>query len=134
MATCASGQLPYVGPNGIPQANTPQEVCSIVGAAFSDKYTVFDTGTCTVLRISDDFYIDSFDPTKQCDAAGTDAAGTTISCGAECSITVHLKPAPPDAQNLADISMLFGLFLVAATVIFCARQLLNLFRVAPNED
>jgi hypothetical protein len=59
-------------------------------------------------------------------------AGETITCGSECAVTVQLAPAPPSTDNLADIGLVFSLFLGAVVVVWCARELLNVFR-APDE-
>lgn len=59
-------------------------------------------------------------------------ASQSIECGAQCAVTIELAPAPPSTDNVADISLVFGLFLGAAVVVFCARALLDLFR-APDE-
>lgn len=45
------------------------------------------------------------------------------------TVTVVVEPAPANPEHIADMSALWGLFLVAAVVIFCARRLLDLFRV-----
>ena len=50
------------------------------------------------------------------------------------TVTVQVEPAPPSPENLGDISAVFGLFLAAAVLVFCARRLLDLFNVSPNED
>jgi hypothetical protein len=59
-------------------------------------------------------------------------ASETITCGSQCEVTVQLAPAPPSSDNIADIGLVFSLFLGAAVVVFCARALLDLFR-APDE-
>jgi hypothetical protein len=50
------------------------------------------------------------------------------------TIIVQVEPAPPDPERIEDISMLFGLFLVAAVVITCARSLMRLFSVDNVKD
>lgn len=45
------------------------------------------------------------------------------------TVTVLVEPAPADPERIADMQALWGLFLVAAIVVFCARRLLDLFRV-----
>lgn len=60
-------------------------------------------------------------------------ASQVIECGQACTVTVQLEPAPADADRLADYTTLAGLFLAAAVIVFCARRLLDLFRL-PNED
>lgn len=50
------------------------------------------------------------------------------------TIVVQVEPAPPDPERIEDISILFGLFLVAAVVITCARALLKLFSVDHAKD
>lgn len=45
------------------------------------------------------------------------------------TVTVVVEPAPVDPDHIADMSAMWSLFLVAAVVIFCARRLLDLFRV-----
>lgn len=59
-------------------------------------------------------------------------AGTTIECGTACTVTIELAPAPPSTDNLADIGLVFSLFLGAAAVIFSAKQLLKFFTSAPH--
>lgn len=54
-------------------------------------------------------------------ATGTTDSGVTV--------TVLVEPAPADSENISDISALWGLFLVAAVAIFCARRIVDLFRV-----
>ena len=61
-------------------------------------------------------------------------ASQTIECGAACSITVELAPAPPSTDNLADIGLVFGLLLGAAVVVFCARQFLKFFEATPHDQ
>ncbi len=45
------------------------------------------------------------------------------------NVTVQVEAAPPDPERLADLGTVFGLFFVAAVAIFCARRLLDLFKV-----
>lgn len=59
-------------------------------------------------------------------------AGQAIDCAGSCSVTLELAPAPPNPENLADIGLVFTLFLGAAVVVWCARALLDLFR-APDD-
>ena len=50
------------------------------------------------------------------------------------TVIIQVQPAPPDPENLQDISILFGLFLVAAVCITCVRALMNLFSVDHAKD
>lgn len=50
------------------------------------------------------------------------------------TVIVQVEPAPPDPERIADISALFGLFLVAAVVITCLRGLMKLFSVDHAKD
>lgn len=50
------------------------------------------------------------------------------------TVVVQVEPAPPNPEHIADIELLFGLFLVAAVVITCARGLLKLFSVDHAKD
>lgn len=59
-------------------------------------------------------------------------ADTTIECGTNCAVTLQLEPAPPSTDNIEDIGLVFSLFLGAAVVVYCLRELLNLFRY-PDE-
>ncbi|WP_295856141.1 hypothetical protein [uncultured Xylophilus sp.] len=45
-----------------------------------------------------------------------------------------VEPAPPDEERISDLGLVFTLFLVAAVAVFCARRLLDLFRVSPHDD
>ena len=58
------------------------------------------------------------------------AAVVTTENGA--TVTVLVEPAPADPERIADMGALWSIFLVAAVVVFCARRLLDLFRV--NQD
>lgn len=59
---------------------------------------------------------------------------TTTAEGCAVTVTVQLEPMPLDSERLQDIAELSGLFFVAALVIFCARRLLDLFRVSHHDD
>jgi len=59
--------------------------------------------------------------------AGTTNTGTATA-GDGTTITVQVEPAPADPEHLADLSALWGLFLVAAVAIYCMRRILDLFR------
>ena len=59
-------------------------------------------------------------------ATGTTADGLKV--------TVQVEPAPPSEEHIADIGVVFLLFLVAVVSVMCARRLLNLFNVSPTED
>ena len=61
-------------------------------------------------------------------------AEQTIECGAACTVTVQLAPAPPSTDNIADIGLVFGLLLLAAIVVFCARQFLKFFEATPHDQ
>lgn len=50
------------------------------------------------------------------------------------TVVIQVEPAPPNPENIQDIAILFGLFLVAAVVIGCARALLNIFSVDHAKD
>ncbi len=49
------------------------------------------------------------------------------------TVTVFVEPVPPSEANLADLAALWGLFFIAALVIFLARRLMDLFRVDHND-
>jgi hypothetical protein len=59
--------------------------------------------------------------------AGTANTGTATA-GDGTTITVLVEPAPADPEHLADLSALWGLFLVAAVAIYCMRRILDVFR------
>lgn len=61
-------------------------------------------------------------------------ASQVVECGTACTVTVELAPAPPSSDNLADIGLVFSLFLGAAAVIFMAKLLLKFFTSAPHDD
>jgi len=50
------------------------------------------------------------------------------------TVVVQVEPAPPNPEHIADIEMLFSLFLVAAVVIACARGLQKLFSADHAKD
>lgn len=50
------------------------------------------------------------------------------------TVVIQVEPAPVNPENIADISLLFTLFLVAAVIVTCARSLLALFRVDHAKD
>jgi hypothetical protein len=60
-------------------------------------------------------------------------ATQTIECGAACSITVELAPAPPTSDNIADIGLVFGLFFGAVLGVFLLRQFLKYFEATPHD-
>ncbi len=47
---------------------------------------------------------------------------------------MQVEPAPPDEERLQDLSTAFGLMLVVVIVVWCSKQLLNLFSVNPDHD
>lgn len=49
-----------------------------------------------------------------------------ISCSSECTVTVQLAPAPPSADNIADIATVGGLLMVFLVVVWGAKQLMRL--------
>ena len=50
------------------------------------------------------------------------------------TVVVQVEPAPPDEERLQDLSTAFGLMLVVVIVVWCSKQLLNLFSVNPDHD
>lgn len=61
-------------------------------------------------------------------------AGETIQCTEACTVTIQLQPAPPDPSHIADYSTMFGLFFLAALVIFCARKVYDFFDRTPHHE
>ncbi len=143
MDTCNSWQAPFEMPyNSAFKGSTAQGVCTAWGNSMSFGYphtATYDGEICHFFMAADPNdpesvdYSDGAPITQVCEAANA-GGGQTINCDGACSVSVELKAAPPDPENVADIGMLFGLFLVSAVLVFCARELLNLFRVNPHED
>lgn len=50
------------------------------------------------------------------------------------TVVVQVEPAPPNEDRIEDLSLLFGLVIVAAVAIWGAKQILNLFSVNPSDD
>lgn len=59
---------------------------------------------------------------------------TEIICGAACTVTLQVEPAPPSPERMQDMSELWVLFLVAAVVIYCVRGILKIFEAPPHGD
>ncbi len=57
-----------------------------------------------------------------------------VVCSGECTVSVQVAPVPLTPEEVADIGVLFGLLLVACVMVYCAKQLLNLFKVNSNPD
>ena len=53
-------------------------------------------------------------------------ADNVIECSTACTVTVQLSPAPPSADDVADITAVAGILLVALAGVWGAKQLLNL--------
>ncbi|WP_174864033.1 hypothetical protein [Comamonas jiangduensis] len=50
------------------------------------------------------------------------------------TVVVQVEPAPPDEERLQDLSTAFGLMLVVVIVVWCSKQILNIFSVNPDHD
>lgn len=50
------------------------------------------------------------------------------------TVVVQVEPAEPNEERMADLLALFGLVLAACVVIWCAKQVLNLFSINPDHD
>lgn len=59
---------------------------------------------------------------------------TQSTCASECTVTVVVEPVPLSQEQLDDLSVMFGCFVLAAIVIYFGRQLLRLFETSPSED
>ena len=57
-----------------------------------------------------------------------------VVCSGNCTVSVAVAPVQMTPTQVADIGTMFGLFLVAAVAIYCAKQLLNLFKVNSNAE
>lgn len=138
MATCQTWESPYKIESN--QGATPEAACAALAVSsaniFGDPKPVFSYSlsgtTCTVDM--GDFGQTIGQVVHACDAPDPVTPGTTVECGAACSIAVQLTPAEPDPEHIADIGTLFALFLGAAVLVYCMRQLLNLFRINQHED
>ena len=139
MATCQTWESPYKIDSV--QGATPEGTCAAYAAFtatwWGDPKPVFPYSlsgmTCTVDQ-SQFGQSAVADVVHVCDAPDPVTPGTTVECGAACSIAVQLTPAEPDPEHIADIGTLFALFLGAAVLVYCMRQLLNLFRINQHED
>jgi len=49
------------------------------------------------------------------------------------TVTVLVEPAPANPEHVEDLGALWALFFVAALAIFCARRLIDLFRVDTDD-
>jgi hypothetical protein len=56
----------------------------------------------------------------------------TISCPGTCTVTVQLEPAPITSEKIADMSLVWSGFLLAAIVVMGLRKLLNVFDSSPH--
>jgi hypothetical protein len=113
LPVCTSTQKPYViGYNAQPgfyansSGNTPAEACQSFVTALGYQLTAVSTMQCNWSASSQ-----SYPVLKICD----DSPQLT-------------------ADKIADMSLLWGLFLVVAIVIYGLRRLLNIFESAPHGE
>lgn len=137
MATCNTWEAPFIG-DGV-GGNSVSDVCtklwSIWGISEPDALNPQLSGDYCSLERS--WGTSATTITQQCEPAAPGepgAPGQTITCGAACSISVKLEPAPPSEEHMADIGLMFGGFAVVCTIVYCGKQLINLFTVKHHED
>lgn len=68
---------------------------------------------------------------------GTDpgtGTGTTTTTSGTLTLKISLEPAPPSAERIQDLSLLFGLSIVFLVAVTGAKQLLQLFQVNHEKD
>lgn len=120
LAACSTGQKPYqvFGNSG----NTPEQACLdwIVGATQSgyDKYYVGASG-CMVGKVSTNAHVWG-QITQVCEPAEPHYAAVPLGAGA--------------SARIADMAVLWGLFLGAAIVIICLRKFANIWERAPHGE
>jgi len=56
-----------------------------------------------------------------------------VTCGAACTVTIQIAPAPATADDLADIGTAFGLMLMVVLLVWGARQIYNVFNGGPHD-
>jgi hypothetical protein len=60
---------------------------------------------------------------------------TVVNCtNGTCTLTISIAAAPASEDQIADMSALWGLFLLAAIVVFCVRKLSHIFESPPHGD
>jgi hypothetical protein len=57
-----------------------------------------------------------------------------VTCDGACTVTFVMTPAEPDADRVADLATMFGLFIFGGVVVYFSRQLLKLFELDQNES
>ncbi len=59
---------------------------------------------------------------------------TVSSCEGSCTVSVVISPEPVSVERVADMGLVFGLFMLAAIVIYFGRQMLGIFDRNPHGD
>lgn len=57
-----------------------------------------------------------------------------VVCSGNCTVSVQVAPVPLTDEQILDIGLLFGFFLSSAVIIYCLKQLLNIFKVNSDTD
>ena len=61
-------------------------------------------------------------------------AADPIVCSGNCTVSVQVAPVPLTDEQITDIGLLFGVFVCSAVIIYCLKQLLNIFKVNSDTD
>lgn len=138
MATCQSWESPYRIESNM--GSTPENACAALAVSsanmFGDPKPVFSYSlsgsTCTVEM--GEYGQSIGQVVHACDAPEPATGGNTITCGSSCTVSIELTPATPDAERIADMTILWGLFLVVLVVVFCAKQFLKFFESSPHGE
>jgi flagellar biogenesis protein FliO len=56
-----------------------------------------------------------------------------ITCGAACTVTVQLEPAPASDERIADMTELFYLMMMVVIAVWGGRKLYDFFNRGPND-
>ena len=56
-----------------------------------------------------------------------------VECGAQCTVTVQLEPAPASPEHVSDLTEALGYMFLALILIWCAKQLYRVFDGGPHD-
>lgn len=134
MATCSSWEAPFTG-DGV-NGNSVADVCNKLWANWAESGSDFQLvgNSCRAEMPWGSAQVDIVQQCEPATPAEPGAPGQTITCGAACSISVKLEPAPPSEEHMADIGLMFGGFALVCTIVYCGKKLINLFNVSHHED
>lgn len=52
-----------------------------------------------------------------------------VVCSGSCTVSVAVAPVALTPEQVTDIGLMFSMFLAACVAVYCAKQLVNLFKI-----